>query len=115
MVLATFYKMACKWPIWLQVNMMRATLSGLPQGLSYGCALGTIVGVEAGFSHTVADMTCTQVLLLPHLPTRVFTILYMHLHVDLEFLTVSGADCHAKTFISASLRVALRHVACCAV
>ena len=60
-VLATFYKMACKWPIWLQMKMTRATLSGLPKGLSYGCALGTIVGVEAGFSHTVADMTCTQV------------------------------------------------------
>lgn len=61
-VLATLYKMACKWPIWLQVKMTRATLSGLPQGLSYGCALGTIVGVEAGYSHTVADMTCTQVI-----------------------------------------------------
>lgn len=61
-VLATFYKMACKWPIWLQVKMTRATLSGLPKGLSYGCALGTIVGVEAGYSHTVADMTCTQVI-----------------------------------------------------
>lgn len=59
-VLATFYKMAWKWPIWLQAKMMRATLGGLPQGLSYGCALGTIVGVEAGYSHTVADMTCTQ-------------------------------------------------------
>lgn len=60
-VLATFYKMAWKWPIWLQAKMMRATLGGLPQGISYGCALGTIVGVEAGYSHTVADMTCTQV------------------------------------------------------
>ena len=60
-VLATFYKMAWKWPLWLQLKMTRATLSGLPKGLSYGCALGTIVGVEAGFSHTVADMTCTQV------------------------------------------------------
>ncbi|DBA73464.1 TPA: hypothetical protein ACH3X1_011492 [Trebouxia sp. C0004] len=59
-VLATLYKMAWKWPIWLQAKMMRATLGGLPQGLSYGCALGTIVGVEAGYSHTVADMTCTQ-------------------------------------------------------
>ncbi|KAL3134721.1 hypothetical protein ABBQ32_007724 [Trebouxia sp. C0010 RCD-2024] len=59
-VLATLWKMACKWPIWLQIKMTRATLSGLPKGLSYGCALGTIVGVEAGFSHTVADMTCTQ-------------------------------------------------------
>ena len=66
-VLATLYKMACKWPIWLQIKMTRATLSGLPMGLSYGCALGTIVGVEAGFSHTVADMICTQVL-LPLLP-----------------------------------------------
>ncbi len=61
-VLATFYKMAWKWPIWLQAKMTRATLGGLPQGLSYGCALGTIVGVEAGYSHTVADMTCTQVI-----------------------------------------------------
>ena len=61
-VLATFYKMAWKWPIWLQAKMMKATLAGLPQGLSFGCALGTIVGVEAGYSHTVADMTCTQVM-----------------------------------------------------
>ena len=60
-VLATFHKMAFKWPIWLQAKMMRATLSGIPNGISYGCALGTIVGVEAGYSHTVADMTCTQV------------------------------------------------------
>lgn len=60
-VLATLQKMALKWPIWLQAKMMRATLSGLPRGISYGCALGTIVGVEAGYSHTVADMTCTQV------------------------------------------------------
>lgn len=63
-VLATMAKMVCKWPIWLQIKMTRATMSGLPQGLSYGCALGTIVGVDAGYSHTVADMTCTQVTLV---------------------------------------------------
>ena len=62
-VLATMAKMVCKWPIWLQIKMTRATVSGLSQGLSYGCALGTIVGVEEGYSHTVADMTCTQVVL----------------------------------------------------
>ena len=60
-VLATLHKMTFKWPIWLQAKMMRATLSGLSKGICYGCALGTIVGVEAGYSHTVADMTCTQV------------------------------------------------------
>ena len=105
-VLATFYKMACKWPIWLQVKMMQATLSGLPQGLSYGCALGTIVGVEAGFSHTVADMTCTQVLLLPNLPTATFSqASTCILHVDMEFPTVSALT--AKPSISTLLGTAL--------
>lgn len=60
-VLATLLKMANKWPIWLQLKMTRAMMSGLNRGLAYGCALGTIAGVEAGYSHTVADMTCTQV------------------------------------------------------
>ena len=41
--------------------MMKALIQGLPKGFVYGCAQGTLVGVEAGFSHTVADMTCAQV------------------------------------------------------
>ena len=45
----------------LQARMMKALIQGLPKGFVYGCAQGTLVGVEAGFSHTVADMTCAQV------------------------------------------------------
>jgi hypothetical protein len=57
-----FYKMGTKWPLGLQVKMIGSLLKGLVTGgFAYGCALGTLTGVEAGYTHTVADMTCSQV------------------------------------------------------
>lgn len=56
--LSMIFNMPC---LLLQARMMKALIQGLPKGFVYGCAQGTLVGVEAGFSHTVADMTCAQV------------------------------------------------------
>lgn len=57
----TLRKVAFKWPLWLQMAMTKAVIDGLPLGFSYGCAQGTIVAVDEGYTHIAADVSCTLV------------------------------------------------------
>ena len=69
-MLYTLRKLAFKWPMWLQMAMTKAVVSGLPQGFPYGCAQGTIIAVEAGYIHMAADVSCTLVR-----PSRLYTLM----------------------------------------
>lgn len=57
----TLRKVAFKWPLWLQVAMTKAVVDGLPLGFPYGCAQGTTVAVDEGYTHIAADVSCTLV------------------------------------------------------